>query len=362
MVAISITNLCKNYRETEVLKDLGLSIADGEFISFLGPSGCGKSTLLYCIAGLEQINDGSIRFDDQEISDLSPRERNIALVFQDYALYPHMYVRDNIAFPLRQQRVNEATVQRQVDWAAQVLGLEGLLDRLPSDLSGGQRQRVAVGRAIVRNPAVLLMDEPLSNLDAGLRVKMRTEIRRLQRELKITVIFVTHDQEEAMVLSDRIAVMKDGVVQQFAPPMTVYKDPANLFVAGFIGSPQMNFLPASRVARAEDDNVMLGIRPHDLQPADGREDGMLLTGELSLVEPAGPIHFLDVMVGDQLVKATCTDPTGLLLGGRITLYAPEDTVHRFDAASGVRTNTAVKSGANTDLSLSQDQIPNLSRP
>ncbi len=335
MVAITIAGLRKSYQDAEVLKSLDLSIRDGEFISFLGPSGCGKSTLLYCIAGLEAVNEGSIRFNDREITDLSPRERNIALVFQDYALYPHMNVRENIAFPLRQQKVDNATIRKQVDWAAELLGLGDLLDRLPSDLSGGQRQRVAVGRAIVRNPAVLLMDEPLSNLDASLRVKMRTEIRSLQRELRITVIFVTHDQEEAMVLSDRIAVMKDGVVQQFAPPMAVYKDPANLFVASFIGSPQMNFLPA-RIAGGAAEDVVVGVRPHDLQPGAGLDGGVHLTGELALVESAGPVHFLDVRVDGHLVRATCADLSGLSTGARLTLHAPEDAIHRFDARSGKR--------------------------
>ncbi|WP_245490581.1 ABC transporter ATP-binding protein, partial [Mesorhizobium sp. M7A.F.Ca.US.011.01.1.1] len=264
MASIKITGLNKRFGTIAVLKGLDLSINDGEFISFLGPSGCGKSTLLFCIAGLEDIDEGSIRFDNREISDLGPRERNIALVFQDYALYPHMTVRENIAFPLRQQKLDEATVGKQVAWAADVLGIEALLDRLPAALSGGQRQRVAVGRAIVRNPSVLLMDEPLSNLDASLRVRMRTEIRRLQKALGITVIFVTHDQEEAMVLSDRIAVMKDGVVQQFAPPMEVYSAPANQFVAGFIGSPQMNFLPANVCGGSS--HQILCVRPPDPKP------------------------------------------------------------------------------------------------
>ncbi|MEO1018568.1 MAG: ABC transporter ATP-binding protein [Pseudomonadota bacterium] len=336
MVAISIAGLQKSFGDTEVLKNLDLSIDDGEFISFLGPSGCGKSTLLYCISGLEAINDGSIRFNNEEISDRSPRERNIALVFQDYALYPHMSARDNIAFPLRQQKVDRATIEQQVGWAAELLGIATLLDRLPSELSGGQRQRVAVGRAIVRNPDVLLMDEPLSNLDASLRVKMRTEIRQLQRALNMTVIFVTHDQEEAMVLSDRIAVMRDGVVQQFAPPMTVYKDPVNHFVASFIGSPQMNFLPANFAEQGGRDGIVLGVRPHDLVPASDQADGVLLTGELSLVESAGPIHFLDVMVEGQLVKATCSDLTSLRTGEPLRLHAPMSAVHRFDAASGAR--------------------------
>lgn len=334
MASITIAGLRKSYRNTEILKSLDLSIKDGEFISFLGPSGCGKSTLLFCIAGLEEINDGSIRFDNREITELGPRERNIALVFQDYALYPHMTVRGNIAFPLQQQKVDQQTINKQVAWAAETLGLESLLDRLPSDLSGGQRQRVAVGRAIVRNPSVLLMDEPLSNLDASLRVRMRTEIRRLQRELKMTVIFVTHDQEEAMVLSDRIAVMKDGIVQQFAAPMTVYNDPANHFVAGFIGSPQMNFLPAG--LSGYNDDLVLGVRPHDINPAKIAGDGVHFTGELAFVESAGPVHFLDVMVGGHIVKATCSDPSGLEPGSQITLKAPGNALRFFKSGSGAR--------------------------
>jgi ABC-type sugar transport system ATPase subunit len=337
MTSINIRAVSKSYAQHRVLKGLDLDIADGEFISFLGPSGCGKSTMLYCIAGLEEITTGSILFDGRDISGLAPRDRNIALVFQDYALYPHMAVRDNMAFPLRQQKVATEDIKRQVAWAAELLGLEELLDRSPAELSGGQRQRVAVGRAIVRNPAALLMDEPLSNLDASLRVRMRTEIKRLQRELAVTTIFVTHDQEEAMVLSDRIAVMHDGVLQQFADPMAVYREPANQFVAGFIGSPQMNFLPGSAVSGGQDDSRVVGIRPHDLTPSAGPEDGALsLTGELALIEPAGPVHFLEVLIGDRMVKATCSDPDGLRPGASLTLTAPDRSIHLFDRASGAR--------------------------
>jgi ABC-type sugar transport system ATPase subunit len=336
VAAIDIASLYKSYASNIVLNGINLAVEDGEFVSFLGPSGCGKSTLLNCISGLEEITEGSIRFNNREMTDLSPRERNIALVFQDYALYPHMTVRDNIAFPLRQQNVPPDKIAQQVGWAAETLGLESLIDRLPSELSGGQRQRVAVGRAIVRNPDVLLMDEPLSNLDASLRVRMRTEIRKLQRDLKITVIFVTHDQEEAMVLSDRIAVMKDGVIQQFAAPMTVYREPANLFVASFIGSPEMNILPAALVGRNQDDGTVIGIRPHDLSPRVNGNAGVTLEGELSLIEPAGPIHFLEVMVGGHLVKATCAATAGMSPGTRLTLYAPHEVLHRFNAESGVR--------------------------
>ena len=332
MSAITIDGLTKHYGHTEVLHDLSLDIPDGEFVSFLGPSGCGKSTLLYSIAGLETISAGRILFDGVDIAGHAPQDRNIALVFQDYALYPHMSVRDNIAFPLRRQKVDKAKVREQVDWAAEMLGLTALLDRAPSDLSGGQRQRVAVGRAVVRNPAALLMDEPLSNLDASLRVHMRTEIKRLAEDLGMTVVFVTHDQEEAMVMSDRIAVLNDGALQQFADPMTVYRKPANRFVAEFIGSPQMNFLPGS-IAR-ESDDVTIGLRPHDLQPAVPGGGGFSVAGRLVLVEPAGPYHFLDVDVGGQMIKATTTDSDGLSRGAEITLSSPEHRVYRFDRASG----------------------------
>ena len=338
MTSIAIQGVSKSYGAMPVLKGLDLAISDGEFVSFLGPSGCGKSTLLFCIAGLEGISAGRILFDGHDVSALAPRDRNIALVFQDYALYPHMLVRDNLAFPLRQQKIASDLIRKQVDWAAGLLGLEALLDRSPAALSGGQRQRVAVGRAIVRNPAALLMDEPLSNLDASLRVKTRTEIKRLQRELKTTVVFVTHDQEEAMVLSDRIAVMNEGVLQQFAEPMTIYRQPANLFVAGFIGSPQMNFLSGSDVPGGHGDRLIVGVRPFDLVPSPGAtaENGLMLTGELALIEPAGPVHYLDVQVGGQMVKATCADPGGLSPGAPVTLSAANQCIHLFNRDSGLR--------------------------
>ena len=339
MASISIRNVSKSYGAYPVLRGLEIDIADGEFVSFLGPSGCGKSTLLFCIAGLEDITAGTIRLGERDMGQIPPRDRNIALVFQDYALYPHMRVHDNIAFPLQQQRLPAETLRQQVAWAANLLGLEALLDRTPAELSGGQRQRVAVGRAIVRNPAVLLMDEPLSNLDAGLRVRMRTEIRRLQKELGLTVIFVTHDQEEAMVLSDRIAVMNAGVLQQFAEPMTVYRRPANQFVASFIGSPQMNFLPGAMAGGALNDASVLGVRPHDLVPVRHADGNVLaIEGTLALIEPVGPVTFLDVALADgSLVKATCSDPRSHRPGDRLTLAVPRSLVSVFDAASSVRT-------------------------
>ena len=346
MASISISNVSKSYGPLPVLQDLDIDINDGEFVSFLGPSGCGKSTLLFCIAGLEEISAGAIRLGSQDMGRIPPRDRNIALVFQDYALYPHMRVRENIAFPLQQQKLSAKTIQTQVAWAAELLGLEALLDRSPAELSGGQRQRVAVGRAIVRNPAALLMDEPLSNLDASLRVRMRTEIKRLQRTLNLTVVFVTHDQEEAMVLSDRIAVMNAGVLQQFAEPMTVYREPANQFVASFIGSPQMNFLPGPMAGGGMAATSLLGVRPHDLSPTRRRGlDDLVIEGTLTLIEPAGPVTFLDVSLADgSLVKATCPDPRTYRSGELLTLAVPRGRVSVFDAASGIRTGPLVPDG------------------
>lgn len=346
MASISISHVSKSYGPLPVLQDLDIDINDGEFVSFLGPSGCGKSTLLFCIAGLEEISAGAIHLSDQDMRRIPPRDRNIALVFQDYALYPHMRVRENIAFPLQQQGLPAKTIQAQVAWAAELLGLEALLDRSPAELSGGQRQRVAVGRAIVRNPAALLMDEPLSNLDASLRVRMRTEIKRLQRTLNLTVVFVTHDQEEAMVLSDRIAVMNAGVLQQFAEPMTVYREPANQFVASFIGSPQMNFLPGPMAGGGMAASSLLGVRPHDLSPTrrPGPND-LSIGGTLTLIEPAGPVTFLDVSLADgSMVKATCPDPLTYRPGELLTLAAPRGRVSVFDAASGIRTGPLVPDG------------------
>ena len=346
MASISISGVSKSYGALPVLRGLDIDIKDGEFVSFLGPSGCGKSTLLFCIAGLEEITAGAIRLGEQDMGRIPLRDRNIALVFQDYALYPHMRVRENIAFPLHQQRLPAQTIGKQVAWAAELLGLEPLLDRSPAELSGGQRQRVAVGRAIVRNPAALLMDEPLSNLDASLRVRMRTEIKRLQRALSMTVVFVTHDQEEAMVLSDRIAVMDAGVLQQFAEPMTVYREPANQFVASFIGSPQMNFLPGSLAGGGMAAGSLLGVRPHDLSPTRrlGPND-LVIEGTLTLVEPAGPVTFLDVELSDgSLVKATCPDPRTHRPGEPLTLAVPRGSVSVFDAESGMRTGALAPPG------------------
>src|SRR3954453_11947396 len=245
MAEITLRGVTKRYPDgTEAVKAIDLDIHDGEFMILVGPSGCGKSTALRMIAGLEEISDGDLIIGGERVNDLAPRDRDIAMVFQNYALYPHMTVRDNMGFALKLAKVDQNEINTKVEEAARILDLEAHLDRKPANLSGGQRQRVAMGRAIVRDPRAFLMDEPLSNLDAKLRVQMRTEVARIQQRVGTTTVYVTHDQTEAMTLGDRVAVMRAGVIQQVASPKTLYEDPANLFVAGFIGSPAMNFLPA----------------------------------------------------------------------------------------------------------------------
>jgi len=358
VASVSLERMSKSYGTVAALKALDVRIEDGEFLTLLGPSGCGKSTALACIAGLERPTGGRIVFGDRDVTRLEPHERDIAMVFQDYALYPHMSVRQNMAFGLQQQRLPRAKIEQQVNSAAEVLGLGALLDRRPSELSGGQRQRVAVGRAVVRNPAVFLMDEPLSNLDAALRVKTRTEIRRLQRELRVTSIFVTHDQEEAMVLSDRVAVMRTGELQQLGAPMDVYRNPANLFVASFIGSPAMNMLQAEaslsetallarvtgqvlRLPRAValttwtgERRALLGIRPTDLGVT--APDTAELRGRVFLVEPVGPFAYVDVDIDGWAVKATTDPDHAPSIGETVGLTFPPGRACLFDPDNEAR--------------------------
>ena len=259
MASLSLQHINKTYPNGfEAVKDFNLEIADKEFIIFVGPSGCGKSTTLRMIAGLEEITGGTLKIGDKVVNDVEPKDRDIAMVFQNYALYPHMTVYDNMAFGLKLRKVPKDQIDKMVREAAKILDLEKLLDRKPKALSGGQRQRVAMGRAIVREPKVFLMDEPLSNLDAKLRVQMRTEISKLHERLGATIIYVTHDQTEAMTLGTRIVVMKDGVVQQVDTPQKLYNAPCNLFVAGFIGSPQMNFLDATVHVKGDDVQLQIG--------------------------------------------------------------------------------------------------------
>ena len=264
MASLSLQHINKTYPNGfEAVKDFNLEIADKEFIIFVGPSGCGKSTTLRMIAGLEEISGGTLKIGDKVVNDVEPKDRDIAMVFQNYALYPHMTVYDNMAFGLKLRKVPKDQIDKMVKEAAKILDLEKLLDRKPKALSGGQRQRVAMGRAIVRDPKVFLMDEPLSNLDAKLRVQMRTEISKLHERLGATIIYVTHDQTEAMTLGTRIVVMKDGVVQQVDTPQNLYNAPGNLFVAGFIGSPQMNFLDATVKVSGKEVTLQVGNRSEE---------------------------------------------------------------------------------------------------
>ena len=272
MAGLSLKNICKVYTNGfEAVKNFNLEIADQEFIIFVGPSGCGKSTTLRMIAGLEDISSGELRIGDRLVNDVEPKDRDIAMVFQNYALYPHMSVRDNMAFGLKLRKVPKDQIEKMVNEAAKILDLTALLDRKPKALSGGQRQRVAMGRAIVRNPKVFLMDEPLSNLDAKLRVQMRTEIAKLHQRLGTTIIYVTHDQTEAMTLGTRIVVMKDGVVQQVDTPQNLYDKPENLFVAGFMGSPQMNFLDADVEVTGDTAYLKIANQKIELSPAKSKK-------------------------------------------------------------------------------------------
>ncbi len=296
MGALELKSVTKTFGSTDVIKGVDLAVKEGEFCVFVGPSGCGKSTLLRIIAGLEDASGGDILLDGKRVNDVAPAKRELAMVFQSYALYPHLTVRDNMGLALKQAGVSKAEIQKSTDRAANMLSLEKLLDRRPAELSGGQRQRVAIGRAIVRTPKLFLFDEPLSNLDAALRVATRIEIARLHRDLGATMIYVTHDQVEAMTLADRIVVLREGRVEQVGSPMELYNNPANTFVAGFIGSPQMNFLRAAALGKAGE---TIGIRPEHLRivPAGGQIGGMV-----SHVEKLG---------GETLVYLRC-EPHGLL--------------------------------------------------
>jgi ABC-type sugar transport system ATPase subunit len=344
MASVTLNEMSKVYGAVQAVDRLSLRVEDGEFVTLLGPSGCGKSTTLTCVAGLDEPSSGTILFDGTVVNELSPRERDVAMVFQDYALYPHMSVFENMAFALRLQKTAEATVDHSVRQVADFLGLGELLDRRPANLSGGQRQRVALGRAIVRNPVVFLMDEPLSNLDAALRVSTRTEIKRLQRELGTTTIFVTHDQEEAMVLSDRIAILDAGRLQQYDTPQKIYRDPANLFVAGFIGSPRMNFIPGTVAHKdgglhfaAEDGGLswpLPGLRPEHLTVTHGPEAGP--AGTVILVEPVGPVTFLNVVVGGWSLRASVPPDEEFAVDEQIAVTPRPGKAFLFDPESGKR--------------------------
>jgi multiple sugar transport system ATP-binding protein len=388
MADITLEHITKRYPDGyEAVKDMSLEIKDGEFVILVGPSGCGKSTTLNMIAGLEDISDGELRIGGQVVNNKAPKDRDIAMVFQSYALYPHMTVRENMAFALKLAKTPQETIDKKVNEAARVLDLTQHLDRKPANLSGGQRQRVAMGRAIVRDPAAFLMDEPLSNLDAKLRVQMRTEVSRLQKRLGTTTVYVTHDQTEAMTLGDRVAVMRNGKIQQVGAPQELYGHPENLFVAGFIGSPAMNFMPGRledgklrtrlgdvplddeirRMLEGRDTgrDVLLGIRPESFEdaslvPADARGRGITFRAMIDVVESMGSDVFVYFTfegdnesvssaeleelardsgradtggTGDQVV-ARLDAATRVREGSEAELWADVRSIHVFDPASG----------------------------
>ncbi|WP_336490815.1 ABC transporter ATP-binding protein [Methylobacterium nigriterrae] len=350
MASVGVRDVRKAFGSTNVLHGVSVEIQDGEFVVLVGPSGCGKSTLLRMIAGLENISGGEIRIGERVVNNVPPKERDIAMVFQNYALYPHLTVRDNMAFSMSLRKAPKAEIAERVARAARILGLSQLLDRYPRQLSGGQRQRVAMGRAIVRDPQVFLFDEPLSNLDAKLRVAMRTEIKELHQRLKTTTIYVTHDQIEAMTMADRIVVMHNGLVEQIGPPLQLYDRPDNIFVAGFIGSPAMNFIPGqvrangslvfatssglslplnSAPSLAEGRPLILGVRPEDFEIA---PDGA--PTEVAVVEPTGPETLLSVRAGGQ--ELTTVFRERVLPQPKEVLKLRPRLVHFFDAESGRR--------------------------
>ena len=349
MAAVEIDDVAKTYGGHQVIHGVDLSIADGEFVVLVGPSGCGKSTLLRMIAGLEDISGGTISIGGTVVNELAPKERNIAMVFQNYALYPHMTVAQNMAFSLRLSRVPREEMRQKVERAASILGLEDLLDRYPAQLSGGQRQRVAMGRSIVRDPAVFLFDEPLSNLDAKLRVQMRTEIGELHQRLRTTTVYVTHDQIEAMTMADRIVVMNSGRVEQVGSPLELYDRPRNLFVAGFIGSPAMNFIPGRIVERQFRSPLgLVAPMPAGVQAGEGTEvtcgirpDQIILSSEgapakISIVEPTGAETLVVLRAEGLQLQVVVRDRRQLRPGEVVGITLQPEAIHLFDAATGIR--------------------------
>ncbi len=363
MGSVRLENVSKKYESgATVVHNVDVLINDKEFVVLVGPSGCGKSTTLRMIAGLEEISEGTIRIDDAVVNDVAPKDRDIAMVFQNYALYPHMTVFDNLAFGLKMRKYAKADIETRVTQAAEILGIKDLLDRKPKALSGGQRQRVALGRAIVRRPKVFLFDEPLSNLDANLRVQMRTEISRLHKQLRTTMIYVTHDQIEAMSMGDRIVVMDKGVVQQMESPLTIYNTPANRFVAGFIGSPTMNFFEGrliaqeglqfeeagkrfrfpltaemgKRLAGQTAGEVTLGIRPEHIGARSQSSAGRPLTVNVEVTEPVGNEIFIYFTIGDVAGQYVCRIPSDIHpeAGKSCELFFDTSKFHFFDKGSG----------------------------
>ena len=327
MGRIVLDNVVKSFGETTVIPSLNLTIEDGEFAVFVGPSGCGKSTLLRLIAGLEDATSGAIQIDGEDMTAASPSKRGLAMVFQSYALYPHMTVRKNIAFPLEMAKMDKAEIKERVTNAASVLNLADYLDKKPGQLSGGQRQRVAIGRAIVREPSAFLFDEPLSNLDAALRVGMRLEISELHKKLATTMIYVTHDQVEAMTMADKIVVLQAGVIEQIGSPLELYRTPRNLFVAGFIGSPKMNFIEGAEAGTMNAKTI--GVRPEHIEVT---AEGGRWSGVVGVAEHLGSDTFFHIHETGlaETITVRAGGEVGFNHGDRVTLSPREDAIHRFD--------------------------------
>jgi multiple sugar transport system ATP-binding protein len=361
MATVTFENVNKMYGDFQAVKDLNLEIGDGEFMVLVGPSGCGKTTSLRMIAGLEEITDGTLKIGDRVVNDVPPKDRDIAMVFQSYALYPHMSVRENLAFGLKLRKVPKAEIERRVNEAAETIQLQKLLDRKPKELSGGQRQRVALGRAIVREPAVFLMDEPLSNLDAKLRVQTRAEIARLHQRLKTTVVYVTHDQVEAMTMGSRIAVMNEGLLLQVGTPQALYDTPINRFVAGFIGSPSMNFVEVHMEGSGEGarlvgpadwsipiparyretatpkagKTLVAGFRPEHLDIGEGGPGAGSFRARADVVEYLGNEELLHINAADQDIVAIVGSEHRVRPGDIVNLILPLDKLHLFDGETGL---------------------------
>ena len=361
MATVTFENVQKMYGDFQAVKDLNLEIGDGEFMVLVGPSGCGKTTSLRMIAGLEEISAGTLRIGDRVVNDVPPKDRDIAMVFQSYALYPHMSVRENLAFGLKLRKVPKAEIERRVNEAAETIQLQKLLDRKPKELSGGQRQRVALGRAIVREPAVFLMDEPLSNLDAKLRVQTRAEIARLHQRLKTTVVYVTHDQVEAMTMGTRIAVMNEGLLQQVGTPQSLYDTPINRFVAGFIGSPSMNFVEVHQDGTGESarlvgpgdwsipippryretatpkvgHTLVAGFRPEHLDIGEEGPGVGSFRARADVVEYLGNEELLHINAADQDIVAIVGSEHRVKPGDIVNLVLPLDKLHLFDGETGL---------------------------
>ncbi len=373
MARVTLEGVTKRYEDVTAVDDMNMEIGDSEFVTFVGPSGCGKSTTMETIAGLTTPTEGTIHIGDREVTTLPPKDRNIAMVFQNIALFPHMDVYDNISFGLRLRKYDKDEIDNRVEEAADIVQLEGMMERMPEEMSGGQRQRVAIARAIVREPDVFLMDEPLANLDAKLRVHMRTELQRLHRRLDTTIVYVTHDQAEAMTMSDRIAVINAGRLQQIAPPLECYNEPANLFVAGFIGSPSMNFVeaevgsgeletenfsiefdPATTDGLAPGDSVTIGVRPEDVyleRTADGVDyESARIDARSDVLEPMGNEVFVYLVTGgddaetgmeieggaatdDQLLMSVDPD-TEIDIDEDVSVVLDRSRIHLFDAETG----------------------------